>query len=246
VNDFAVLIYGIPHFAPDQQQPLRERHGGPAPAGAPLAILGAGTGLGVAVGVPGPNGLIALASEAAHASFAPASEAEWALREWIRDDLDLERVSIERIVSGTGLGHVARWLLAVRDPGGTHPLAGAARSWREAELAGSPDRPDLPALVTEAADRGDPLALAALQTWLGAYGSVAGDLALQSLCRGGLWVGGGTAGKLLHHLRSPAFLEPFGAKGRLSPVLSGIPLQALIDPGAGLFSAACRARMLLD
>jgi glucokinase len=246
VNDFAVLIYGIPHFAPDQQQPLRERHGGPAPAGAPLAILGAGTGLGVAVGVPGPNGLIALASEAAHASFAPASEAEWALREWIRDDLDLERVSIERIASGTGLGHVARWLLAVRDPGGTHPLAGAARSWREAELAGSPDRPDLPALVTEAADRGDPLALAALQTWLGAYGSVAGDLALQSLCRGGLWVGGGTAGKLLHHLRSPAFLEPFGAKGRLSPVLSGIPLQALIDPGAGLFSAACRARMLLD
>jgi glucokinase len=100
--------------------------------------------------------------------------------------------------------------------------------------------------VTEAADRGDPLALAALQTWLGAYGSVAGDLALQSPCRGGLWVGGGTAGKLLHHLRSPAFLEPFGAKGRLSPVLSGIPLQALIDPGAGLFSAACRARMLLD
>ena len=58
-------------------------------------------------------------------------------------------------------------------------------------------------------------------------------------------MGGGTAGKLLDELRSPAFLEPFLAKGRLSPVVEQIPLMALTDPEAGLFSAACRARMLL-
>ena len=75
--------------------------------------------------------------------------------------------------------------------------------------------------------------------------SVAGDLALQSLCLGGLWIGGGTAGKLLTELRSSAFLKPFLAKGRLSPVVEQVPLTALTDPEAGLFSAACRARMLL-
>jgi glucokinase len=74
---------------------------------------------------------------------------------------------------------------------------------------------------------------------------VAGDLALQSLCLGGLWVGGGTAAKLLEALRSPAFLAPLRAKGRLSPVLAQVPVTALTDPQAGLFSAACRARMLL-
>lgn len=242
VNDFAVLIYGLPHLRADQQQELR---GGQSLTG-PVAILGAGTGLGVAIGVPGPAGLIALASEAAHAEFAPRSEREWHLKQWLRVDLGLERLSIERVVSGTGLGHVARWLLHPEgEAASPHPLAAPARAWAEAERRGVAERPDLPALVAAAAEAGDPLAAEALAVWLGAYGSVAGDLALQSLCRGGLWVGGGTAAKLLRHLRSAAFLEPFGAKGRLSPVLASLPLHALTDPQAGLFSAACRARMLL-
>ena len=49
---------------------------------------------------------------------------------------------------------------------------------------------------------------------------------------------------MLAQLRSPAFLEPLLAKGRLSPVVQEIPVMALVDPEAGLFSAACRARML--
>ncbi|CAK6698309.1 glucokinase [Synechococcus sp. CBW1107] len=239
VNDFAVLIYGLPHLGESQQVLVRQGLLQPGP----LAILGAGTGLGVAVGVPGPRGLIALASEAAHAEFAPRQEREWRLKQWLLRDLSLERVSIERIVSGTGLGHVFRWFL--HEAGVPHGLAQAAESWALAELRGEADRPDLPALVAAAAAGGDPLAAAALDLWLGAYGSVAGDLALQSLCRGGLWLGGGTAAKLLPQLRSPAFLAPFAAKGRLTPVLEQIPLRALIDPEAGLFSAACRARMLL-
>jgi len=240
VNDFAVLIYGLPQLAADQQQPLRPEPlaavppagGSLFPGGAPIAILGAGTGLGAAIGVPGPGGLIALASEAAHAEFAPRNAAEWGLKQWLLADLGLERLSVERVASGTGLGHVARWLLAERDPAGCHPLAG--------------DIADLPAAVAAAADRGDPIAAAALGLWLGAYGSAAGDFALQCLCRGGLWLGGGTAPKLLHHLRSPAFLLPFAAKGRLSPLLEAVPLMAITDPDAGLFSAACRARLLLE
>ncbi|MCT0218344.1 glucokinase [Synechococcus sp. CS-1329] len=239
VNDFAVLIYGLPHLGESQQALVRE--GVPQPG--PLAILGAGTGLGVAIGVPGPRGLIALASEAAHADFSPRLEREWRLKQWLQQDLALERVSIERIVSGTGLGHVFRWFL--HESGAGHGLTQAAQAWALAERRGDAERPDLPALVAIAAGEGDPQAAAALDLWLAAYGSVAGDLALQSLCRGGLWLGGGTAAKLLSQLRSQAFLGSFGAKGRLTPVLEQIPLRALIDPAAGLFSAACRARMLL-
>ena len=176
VNDFAVLIYGLPHLQPHQQAELRAGSGRDPLA--PVAILGAGTGLGVAIGVPTAAGLVAVASEAAHAEFAPEP-----------------RIS-------------------------------------------------LPAATAAAAAAGDPLAAAALALWLGAYGSASGDLALQTLCRGGLWVGGGTAGKLLAQLRSPAFLEPLLAKGRLSSVVQEIPVMALVDPEAGLFSAACRARML--
>ncbi|MCP9849395.1 glucokinase [Cyanobium sp. Morenito 9A2] len=233
VNDFAVLIHGLPHLADHQQVDLRS---GLVVAGAPVAILGAGTGLGVAIGAQGPQGLLALASEAGHGEFAARSPQEWELKRWLQAELGLERLSLERVVSGTGLGLVFRWFVASRQFQGRHPLAPADPA-QQAQ--------DLPAAVAAAAISGDPLASEALNLWLGAYGSAAGDLALQTLCRGGLWLGGGTAGKLLPHLRSRAFLGPFLAKGRLSAVLETIPVRALIDPEAGLFSAACRARTLL-
>lgn len=241
VNDFAVLIYGLPHLQAHQQAELRA---GSAQPEAPLLILGAGTGLGVAIGVPGPGGLQALASEAAHGEFAPRSQAEWELKQWLRQDLAIERVSIERVVSGTGLGHVARWLLSRAPQGAAHPLVAVARDWHEPASAQG-ERPDLPAAVAAAAVTGDPLARAALDLWLGAYGSVCGDLALACLPRGGIWLAGGTAAKLLSELRSPTFREAFLAKGRLTSVLEPIPIQAVTDPAIGSFSAACRARMRL-
>lgn len=132
VNDFAVLIYGLPHLGAEQQAMVRPGQSRPGP----LAILGAGTGLGVAIGVPGPQGLIALASEAAHGEFAPRLEREWRLKQWLQEDLALERVSIERIVSGTGLGHVFRWVLNNSGTSSTHALAESAGLWALAERRG--------------------------------------------------------------------------------------------------------------
>jgi glucokinase len=229
VNDFAVLIYGLPHLQAHQRATVRQ--GLPDPE-ATLLVLGAGTGLGVAYGQPTGEGLIALASEAAHAEFAPRSEAEWRLKCWLQADLGLERLSVERVVSGTGLGHVGRWLLQERHPDGSHPLQ-----------RNTP--PDLPAAVAQAAEAGDSLAQEALALWLGAYGSVCGDLALTGLSRGGIWLAGGTAGKLLQALRQPSFEQAFLGKGRLATVLEAIPITAITDPAIGQFSAACRARMLL-
>ena len=71
------------------------------------------------------------------------------------------------------------------------------------------------------------------------------DLALACLSRGGIWLAGGTAAKLLEGLRSPTFNQAFLAKGRLAPTLGGIPIRAITDPAVGSFSAACRARALL-
>jgi glucokinase len=232
VNDFAVLVYGLPHLQPHQ---LAEVRPGQAREGAPLLVLGAGTGLGVAMGVPTPSGLMALPTEGGHGSFAPRTPEEWRLARWLQADLGLERLSIERVVSGTGLGAVARWLLVERHPGGDHPLC--------AELA---EGGDWPGAVAEAAHGGNSLAMEARQLWLGAYGAVTGDLALTTLCQGGIWLAGGTAAKQLEGLRSPAFLDAFLAKGRLRPVLEPIPIQAITDAAVGVYSAACRARMLAD
>ena len=138
--------------------------------------------------------------------------------------------------SDQGLGAVARWLLAERHPVGSRPPWAADRT---------EDDQDWPEAVAAAAQAGDSLAQEALNLWLGAYGSVTGDLALSSLSMGGIWVAGGTAAKQIEGLRSPTFLEPFLAKGRLRAVLEPVPIQAITDPAVGVFGAACRAGLRL-
>ena len=247
VNDFAVLIHGLPHFDQQQQVVLQEAQTPTAPSSnqatnGPVAILGAGTGLGMARGIPGNQGWVALASEGGHREFAPRTEEEWQLACWLRRDLNLERLSVERIVSGTGLGHVMRWQLQQPAASG-HPLHQAADAWVSKPVDDA-EYQDLPALVGQAAHQGDAVASTALDLWLGAYGSAAGDLALQELCSGGLWIGGGTAVKQLQGLKSAAFLEPMRQKGRFRGFIESLRVQAVIDANAGLFSAACRARDL--
>ena len=233
VNDFGVLIYGLPHFEADQQVVLQD---GLQDQG-PVAILGAGTGLGMARGVQTGRGLLSLSCEGGHREFAARTEEEWQLACWLKRDLGVERLSVERIVSGTGLGHVAHWLLS-QPHAQSHPLRDMATSWRSNTAA------DFPAQVSRSAMEGDDLMHHALQLWLSAYGAAAGDLALQELCSGGLWVGGGTAIKQLERLKSEAFLAPMRCKGRFEGFINNLPVRALVDPDAGLFSAACRARML--
>jgi len=238
INDFAVLVYALPLLAADQQAPLQI--GTADPAG-PLAILGAGTGLGMARGIRRQGTLQALPSEGGHRCFAPETEEEWELSQWLRHTLGLDRLSVERVVSGTGLGHIASWRLGEVDG---HPLQAEARAWRQAPAAVG--GPDLPALVSAAAANGDPAARSVVDLWLGAYGSAAGDLAVHEMATGGLWVGGGTARKQLQGLQSPRFLERMRRKGRFTELVAGLPVTALTDPGAGLFGAACRAQLLAE
>ena len=235
VNDFGVLIYGLAHFDETQQVVLQV---GDAQEG-PMAILGAGTGLGMARGIRTEKGVIALSSEGGHREFAPRSEEEWHLACWLKNDLGVDRLSVERIVSGTGLGHIATWLLQTADAQ-AHPLQRVAEAWRKNKSS------DLPAQVSMAAAQGDPLMQRAQTIWLSAYGAAAGDLALQELCTGGLWIGGGTAAKQLAGLQSAAFLKTMRQKGRFEAFLAGLKVTAVIDPEAGLFSAACRARFLAE
>ena len=120
---------------------------GGARASGPAADRGGWHGAGGGHGLPTPCGLQAMASEAAHGNFAPRCRCEWQLSNGCRQDLQLERVSIERVVSGTGLGHVARWLLERHRPGGDHPLSGgpALAGGRRGQRRGPICQPTRPA-----------------------------------------------------------------------------------------------------
>ncbi len=239
INDFSVLIYGIPFFKKDQYEVIQGTLNSESKNNQELvAIIGAGTGLGMSKGLITPKSISIFPSEGGHREFSPRTENEWELVKWLKKKLHLQRISIERIVSGTGLGMIARWKLD--DPiNEKHPLQ---RILKKIDIDKS-DSTDLPALVWEKANKKDELMSEALQLWLNAYGSAAGDLALQELCSSGLWIAGGTAVKNLNGINSSNFLDAFSNKGRFQSYLKKIPLIVLKDPEATLFSSACRAHL---
>ena len=239
INDFSVLIYGIPFFKNDQYEVIQGTLNSETKTNQELvAIIGAGTGLGMSRGLITPKSIFIFPSEGGHREFSPRTENEWELVKWLKTKLNIQRVSIERIVSGTGLGMIARWKLD--DPlNENHPLQETLKKIDSNKSAFT----DLPALVWEKANNGDKLMAEALQLWLNAYGSTAGDLALQELCSSGLWISGGTAAKNLDGINSSNFLNAFSNKGRFQSYLKEIPLIVLKDPEATLFSSACRARL---
>lgn len=240
INDFSVLIYGLQYLKEHQYEIIQGGYkNNNQSINGLVAILGAGTGLGISRGLISSKELHVFPSEGGHCEFSPRTEKEWNLLKWLKKDLGLKRISLEKIVSGRGLGNIARWLL-MQPEAKSHPL----RQFAENYPINSFKDQDISSMASELAMNGDQLMLEALKIWLNAYGSAAGDLALQELCYAGLWIGGGTAKKHLLGLKSNDFLEPLRDKGRFRPFLETLPIMVLTDPEAGLFSAGCRAFQL--
>lgn len=85
----------------------------------------------------------------------------------------------------------------------------------------------------------------ALDLFASIYGAAAGNLALQAMALGGVFLGGGIAPKILWKLREGGFIRSFVDKGRLSEVLSRMPVKVVLNDRAALMGAALRARELL-
>ncbi len=240
INDFAVQIYGIPFLKKNQYFTLQN---GSLSRGANNdlhAIVGAGTGLGIARGIISGGKVKVLASEGGHIEYSPKSKLEWELKIWLKNYLKVERISCERIISGTGLTRIAEWRLSKPDAK-NHPLQEYIKEIKFFEAA----RKELPEKICNLSKEGDQLMIEVEKFWLGAYASFLGDVALQELCFGGLWISGGTAPKHFKNFKSDLFMKQFFDKGRLKDILKTIPMNVILDEEFGLYSAACRAKMLL-
>ncbi len=240
INDFAVQIYGIPYLKKEQYSTLQNGSNTQDANQDLHAIVGAGTGLGIARGIISEREVKVLPSEGGHVEFSPKSKLEWELKIWLKDSLNLERISCERIISGTGLSRIAEWILSKPDAQ-NHPLQKYLKEIKNSDAL----RKELPEKICTLSREGDRLMIEVERIWLGAYASLLGDVALQELCFGGLWISGGTASKHFKNFKSDLFMKQFFDKGRLKDILKTIPMKVILDEEFGLFSAACRAKMLL-
>ena len=229
-NDFSLIGHALPALGENDLVTLQA--GRPQPE-AMAAVLGAGTGLGQVLVLPGPEPRRVWATEGGHVDFAARTEADWQMLQTLRHRFG--HVSAERLLSGPGLRFIYGFL-EERQGRPTPPAI------REARDAGRDIAPEITRLGLSGED---PLAAQALERFVELYGAQAGNLALACLPRAGLYIAGGIAQHLLPLLERGPFLTAFLDKGRMRPLLETIPLAVVTHPDPGLLGATRLARLLL-
>jgi glucokinase len=241
INDFAAVGYGILGLEAKDLQTLQEVT---PQLDAPVAIIGAGTGLGEGFLIRLAGHFQVFSSEGGHADFAPRNELEFQLLQYLRDKYDIQRISVERVVSGQGIVALYQFLRDRQIAQESPEIGQIVRTW-ERETGRTEKSVDPAAAIAQAAlEKRDRLCQQTLQMFVEAYGAEAGNLALKLLPYGGLYVAGGIAAKILPLIQDGSFLRAFSEKGRVSPLLDKVPIHVILNPQVGLIGASiCASRI---
>lgn len=210
INDFSAQALSIEWLTDSDliwigdQRPAQDEQG-------VIAVLGPGTGLGVAALLA--NGSI-VPSEGGHISFAPTDEHQLKLLRllWQRYD----RVSVERLLSGMGLENLY---------------------WANSILSGN-EAARTAAEITVGARNGDDLCLRAVADFSAILGSVAGDMALAMGAYKGVYLSGGILPKIADIIDMAAIRACFDNKGRFCERCATIPIAIVKAHNPGLLGCA--------
>jgi glucokinase len=217
LNDFEALAHALPALGANDLWRV-----GPAADGAPgaaLAVIGAGTGLGVSGLVPdGRGGWRVIVGEGGHVTLAPSTAREAALLARLRERFG--HVSAERACSGPGLVNLYEAVCALDGE--------APRTLEPAQVLTQ-------ALAAEGAD---PHCADAVSAFASLLGNVAGNLALTLGARGGVFIGGGIVPRLGERFAQLPFRERFEDKGRFRRYLEPIPTWVITAEAPALLGAA--------
>ena len=204
INDFAANALAVPLLSAEH---LLQIGDGAKVPGAPIAVLGPGTGLGVASLVLSPSGWIALAGEGGNVTLPALDSREAGIIDILRRQY--AHVSAEIVLSGPGLVNLYDSLC---------------------ELAGKPATPATPEHITNLYPGCDPLCREAVAIFCAMLGTFAGDVALTFGARGGVYIMGGIVPKIYEIFRHSAFRERFEFKGRYRQYLSAVPTYVVTHP----------------
>ena len=217
INDFTAVSMAIPMLKADDVFQL----GGKLPEkGKPIAVYGAGTGLGVAHLIPVETRWLSLPGEGGHVDFAPGNEDEANVLKFMYAGRN--RISAERILSGPGLVNLYRSVTIA-----------ANRKANELQ----------PEEITEQALSGTcPDCYHALSLFCVMMGRFGGNLALTLGTTGGVYIAGGIVPRFLDFLKSSGFRNGFEDKGRFKTYVQDIPAYLIVHDNPGLLGAGAYLR----
>jgi glucokinase len=220
-NDFEALAWSLPILTSSD---LFTIGGGGADRTASMAVLGPGTGLGVACHVLNPAGEIVIASEGGHATLAATCRREDGIIEHLRNRFG--HVSVERVLSGDGLINLYEAIAAIDH------LSAARKSAAD--------------VTAGAIERACPICREALDLFCAMLGSVAGNVALTFAAKGGVFIGGGIAPRIVEYLRDSQFRTRFESKGRSKSYLANIATSVIVRRDPAFLGLQRLARMTPD
>ncbi len=216
INDFTALALALPQL---REGDLRAIGAGEAKPHATKALLGPGTGLGVAGLVPQGSGYVPIVGEGGHVTLAATNDIEAAVITRLRQRFG--HASAERALSGPGL--VNLYVACC-------------------ELAGRTAAPLEAHQVSQCAlNDEDPLCRQAVELFFALLGTTAGNLALTLGAFGGVYIGGGVVPRLLALMESSPFRARFEAKGRFASYLADIPTWVIDSDFPPALVGAARA-----
>jgi glucokinase len=205
LNDFEALAWSLPALGTSDLVSLGSRT---PVAGAPMIVVGPGTGFGASCLVTSSNPPVAVVTEAGHATLPATSEREERVIDHLRGRFG--HVSIERALSGSGLKNLYDALNAI-------------------DGAGAPER-DAASITQAALDGSCATSRAALDMFCAMLGMVCGNLALTFGARGGIYIAGGIVPRFVDHLAGSGFATCFTSKGRFEAYLREIPVHIITRP----------------
>ena len=214
LNDFEALALSLPRLQPSQVRawPGCTDPAAPTPRST-LAVIGPGTGLGVAGLVPLlQGGWVAVPGEGGHATLSAADDFDAALLAAVWREHP--HVSAERLLSGIGLPVLHDAVAAV--------LGRAAAPLSAAHI------------VERGLDGQCEVCSRTLDAFCALLGSFAGNVALVLGARGGVYIGGGIVPRLGERFFQSSFRQRFEAKGRFEAYLQAIPTLLITDTLAAL------------
>jgi glucokinase len=222
LNDFTALALALPQLPRDQLHPIG---GGQAVAASAVGLIGPGTGLGVSGLLPlgYQNKWIPINGEGGHVNLSATTELEFSVIQQLQKRYG--HVSAERVLSGAGLVDLYHALCSLKDGQGlgiTTPEDVMARAL------------DIPSSTANQA----------LDLFCGFLGGVAGDLALTLGARGGIYIGGGIAPRMIARLEAGPFRTRFESKGRFTRYLQNIPTWVIRSPVSPALQGASQALSL--
>jgi len=229
INDIEALGYAIEVF---EESDFKTIHFGKRCHQSPAVLIAPGTGLGECFLLPFEDGFKVFPSEGGHADFAPTNAMELGLLAFLLKRLS--HVSYEQVCSGPGICNIYRYLANNRicfEP-----------SWLKTRIETAKDTA---AIIAQNALSGTDTAAITVRTveiFVSILAAEAGNLAMRYGAKGGIYIGGGIAPKVLPFLPKEIFTASFKAKGRLSGFVSDIPVMLIRKPEANLWGLANYAR----